>query len=390
MVRPNPAEVRQRFGWRGWALAAVCMTVDVVFWGGGTAIRFGGELPAGVVYVAAALMCLGLAQVLRRPRAVFWAAWCYTLAWGLVLPTYEPFTALLFATYFVTRDQPATVARWYVHATAVPWALNTANAVALSHPDPVGVVVIAGTWCLITALVWMAGLFAFRTVQLARARAEVHQAELTATVQDERVRMARELHDIVAHSVSAIVLQSAGAQRVMKTDDPVVAGALQTIEATSTTAMRELRRLLGVLVDDTGEPSAGFARLGELDELLASTRGCGIHVRISHAGRRRALPPAFEHAIYRTVQEALANVIRHGGPGSRVEIDLAWDPARLGVSIRSVSAGQPGTAVASAGSGLGLRGLAQRLQDLGGECTWSRDGDDRFTVTAWLPLVAAD
>lgn len=388
MIRPGPARPRRASGWLGWPLAAAAMTVDLVFWGGGTATRFGGSIPPAVVYLAAALMCLGLTQASGVPQRVFSWAWCYSVGFGLLLPTYEPFTALLVATYFITRQRPLPVARWYVLATVVPWTVNTLNAIALSHPGAIGSVVIAATWCLITALVWMAGLFAFRTAELGKARAEIHRVELTATVQAERVRMARELHDIVAHSVSAIVLQSAGAQRVIRTDDPVAAGALRTIETTSTRAMRELRRLLGVLVDDAGEPEA-YARLDELDAVVEATAGCGIAVRCHQSGERRPIPRAFEHAVYRTVQEALANVIRHGGPGSSAEIDLGWQATRLDVTVRSHSGGGGGVRAADRGSGLGLNGLAQRLADLGGACSWRREGEDRFRLDAWLPVPDA-
>ena len=387
----DPASAsRPPLGWRGYALAGLAMVVDLVFWGGGTGTRFGGELPPVVVYVAAVLLWVGLGQAPRRPTAVFWCAWAYSLAGGLVLPTFEPFAALLLATYFITRFLPLAVARWYLLATAAPWAVNTVNAVALSHPDPVGIVVIAAIWCLITALVWMAGVFAFRTAELARARMEVHAAELTATVQAERVRMARELHDIVAHSVSAIVLQSAGAQHAMRTPDPVVGGALRTIEATSTQAMRELRRLLGVLVDDSGQPTVGYARLSELDHLIAATRACAIEVSIRHSGEPHALPPAFEHAVYRTVQEALANVMRHAGPGSSADVAFGWRADRVEVTVQSEARGDHSPVDGSVGSGLGLPGLAQRLRDLGGECTWRRVGESGFVVTAWLPLSAPD
>lgn len=384
--QPSVSHRRSTLAW--WAVAVGAMALDLLLWGGNTATRGGGSVAAPVIYAVAVAMTATLATVTQRPMATYVAAWAYTIGWGLLLPTYEPFTALLVATYYLARHFPAHQARWFALGTTAPWAVNTVNAALLTHADAASIAVTGFIWCVLTGMAWMAGTYGYRTQELMQLREVTLRAEASLSAQQERLRMARELHDIVAHSVSAIIFQAAGAQHVMHHDDPQVLRVLRTIETTGTQAMRELRRLLGFLLTpdlDDVHLIDSTASLRSLDSLLETTRACSVDVRFAERGDRRVLAPRADHAAYRVVQESLANAIRHGGPGSTAEVSLAWEPDHLQLVVNSRSGSQPTSDGATEHSGHGLDGLRARMYDLGGTFDSDATGDGGFLVSAQVP-----
>ncbi|MFB7353666.1 sensor histidine kinase [Streptomyces gardneri] len=233
---------------------------------------------------------------------------------------------------------------------------------------------------------------------LAAEREQEARARQSAT--EERLRIARELHDILGHSVSLIHVQSGAAlHRLSKNPAPeaglaTAAEALEAVKSTSKDALRELRATLGVLrrADEATptSPASGLALLGELAE---RARSAGLDVRTSVTGTPVPLPPPVDLAAYRIVQESLTNVTRHSGART-VRIALDWDDrsdtatrTHAGARVLRLRIADDGGGAPDGGpSGSGIRGMAERARALGGELT-AGNADGGFLVDARLPLT---
>ena len=229
---------------------------------------------------------------------------------------------------------------------------------------------------------WLVGVLVRARRQAAalagRNAALQQQAEQAAAT--ERTRIARELHDIVAHHLSVVVLQAAGARASGKAAD----AALEKIEHSGRQALAETRRLLGVL-RDTGEETglAPQPGIGELDALTTSVRAAGLPVNLVISGDSTALPAAVDVSVYRIVQEALTNVLKHSG-AARACVTIGCADRAVTIEITDDGTGEPGER-APAG-GLGLAGMRERVAIFGGElCAGPRAGGG-FAVRARLPL----
>ena len=217
-----------------------------------------------------------------------------------------------------------------------------------------------------------------RAARLERDREEQARAAVT----QERGRIARELHDIVAHSVSVMVIQAQAGQRLIS--DAAQAGtAFRSIEASGREALVELRRLLAILrtADDqlVIGPQPG---LGSLDSLIEQVREAGLPVDLRVEGQQVPVPPGVDLSAYRIVQEALTNTIKHAGP-AKAGVILRYDTSALELEITDTGTGTaPG-----AGTGHGLIGMRERTTLLGGDLvTGSRDAGG-YLVRARLPLA---
>ena len=241
---------------------------------------------------------------------------------------------------------------------------------------------------LIVFLCWLVG----RTVRLRlRHAAELHEAaalaaeqrerEAQQAVADERRRIAREMHDVVAHSISIMVVQAGGARRILATDPDRAEQAAVRIRQAGSGALAEMDILLGVLetVPD-GAPQPG---LDELDELVERTREAGLPVTLESRGARRPLPADAEPALYRVVQEALTNAIKHAG-GATTRVALVWGEDAL--ELRVVDLGDGGPSPELTGAGHGLIGMRERMRVHGGELEAGPRRGGGFEVVARLPL----
>jgi signal transduction histidine kinase len=202
-------------------------------------------------------------------------------------------------------------------------------------------------------------------------------------VSEERLRIARELHDVVAHSMSVIAVQAGTGRMVIDDDVEHARRALGAIEETSKRALDEMRRLLGVLRADTpdGAALAPVPTLDDLDRLVAYAVEGGTPVDVSVGGDRRKAPAGIELAAYRVLQEALTNVRRHA-PGAPARIHLAYEPAELVVIVENPLAdGQPATGSA----GHGLVGMRERVSLYGGTFEAGPHPDGTFKVSARIP-----
>lgn len=376
---------------------ALAYAAEMLFWGGDARLRWGGALPPAVVFVGTAVVYAVLFVRRAHSVRVFVVVWIFTVGAAVALPRMEPFVALLVMLFTVAQRRPGETARLALGASAVPVTIDAYNAYALSSGAPARFVFPLAIWIVVALAVWSVGRSAHRAHERARhSEAALAEAAARATAV-ERARVARELHDILTHSVSAMILQAAGARALAgrapadQTTDARVVAALRTIEDAGTQAMRELHRLLGLLrtqdgdLPDEGTDVGDRPSIGRLDGLIESTRDSGQVVAVSTVGSPVALDPSVDLAAYRVVQESLSNAMRHAGRDGRVDVGIEWHPQRLDLRIRSAP-GFPGELPAgSGGLGLGLLGLQERVELVGGRFQAGPvDGD--FLTSASFPL----
>lgn len=252
------------------------------------------------------------------------------------------------------------------------------------------VVVVVASWAL--ARLRHVRLAYFHLVEERARRAEADREERAqAAVREERARIAREMHDIVAHSLAVIVTQAQGGELVAAKSPQRATLALNTIAATGRLALADMRRLLGVLraeVPGQAEKQNLYSgpqpTLAELPQLLERVRAAGLDVHRSDDGVARPVGTATELTVYRLVQEALTNALRHAGPGTRAELNLAWNSHALTVTV-----GDDGRGVTTHanGDGHGLIGMRERVAVLGGTLTAGPRPQGGFEVCAVVPAV---
>ncbi|MFF2009623.1 sensor histidine kinase [Streptomyces sp. NPDC058195] len=232
---------------------------------------------------------------------------------------------------------------------------------------------------------------ALRGLAVARTRLVV-QEELTAeerarrTLLEERNRIARELHDVVAHHMSVISIQAQVVPHLVDNPSDELRENVEGIRRNAVDALTELRRVLGVLRSEDPLPQAARhapqPTLGQLGELVGNARAAGLAVTAGTTGQRRPLAPGVDLSAFRIVQEALSNAIRHA-PGARVRVEVGYQPATVTVRITNTA---PDRAVPPArGEGHGLLGMRERTAMLGGELATGATPDGGFDVTAILP-----
>ena len=310
--------------------------------------------------------------------------------------------AIAFAT---VADRSRPLLRWIT-------VVATVGGVAYSqtlpgHHQPYDAIIQAS----IFGAAWAIGtLTRQRRAALAAASSRAVRAEASRDVAAanaaaaERVRIARELHDVVAHHVSLIAVQAEAVGALLPARPAEASASADAIAVTARQAMTELRRLLGVLRFNSAEqdPSPERSRLtpapslSRLDELLTSVRGSGLPVTCQVSGPAAALPPGVDLTAYRIVQEALTNALRHA-PGSSATVALTYEAGHVSLEVTNTSPQPPATATpatpvtsatsATLAGGYGLAGIAERVASCGGSLTLGPTLDGGFTVSARLPLT---
>jgi signal transduction histidine kinase len=217
-----------------------------------------------------------------------------------------------------------------------------------------------------------------------RARLAERERDVAAreAVVEERARIARELHDAVAHSVSMIVIQAGAERRVLGDIDGSTREVLQTIEQIGRSALTEMRRLVGMLRTDAADRLAPQPTLADLPTLMTQVREAGLPVEFRVDGESRELPVGIELSAYRIVQEALTNALKHAG-GAHAAVSVRYGPDSLELEIADDGAG---TAADVPGGGHGLAGIRERVTLYGGKFDASARQDGGFAVRVLLPL----
>ncbi|HEY4459770.1 MAG TPA: sensor histidine kinase [Pseudonocardiaceae bacterium] len=330
----------------------------------------------------------GLALIWRRrqPRAVLAVALVGVLVFTAL--GYVSYAALItppIALYTVALTAPVreAVILGIVTLLALGGVAVTGPSAGVSSGD----IALAG---LVAAavLAGIAGANRRSYIDAVRARSELiertHQERTQRSIDAERLRIARELHDVVAHTMSTINVQAGVAAYVTEDLPPATAAALQAIKTASKDGLRELRAILAVLRQaddpDTNQPQPGMARL---DALVAGVIAAGVPTSVVTTGSApRSLPPAVDLATYRIVQESLTNTIRHAGPATAT-VEVSYGDRELCLRITDTGRGPTDTPTSD---GHGLIGMRERAAAVGGRLHVGRAPGGGFEVSAHLPL----
>jgi signal transduction histidine kinase len=349
-----------------------------------------------LVWLYGLLMLVPLAWRDRAPVTVFAIQSVLTVFAWPIMPHYTPVAGIVVALYAVAfhRDQKTSLLT--LLASVVPLGVGAAVAFrsfptfAQQLQSFIGNAVFLA---IITAGVYGVGRIT-RASQQHVQHLESERETVREAVYAERGRIARELHDIVSHAVTAIVLQAAGAARVASTNFAQVTQSLTNIETTGKQAMAELRRLLGVLeATDPGSYAGSRGELGpqpglteDLTMLLTSLRDAGMPVTVHVEGTPRNLDPSIDLTAYRIVQEGLTNVLKHAGVKSNPHLRLVWEPCSLVIQIDNdidLAQARRGQALSV---GRGLVGLRARAHATGGRLHAGPHPNGGYRLTANLPL----
>jgi signal transduction histidine kinase len=336
-----------------------------------------------VAAAAGLILMLSLAWRRRAPLVVLGVAIATSGVANVVGVLHEattPAIALVVAVYTVGRHTSGLRAAVGGLGTAALIAVNVAEQFSLGDLLLIAMI-LGGAWLAGRAIRYRRErerTLERLTIDLEREREE----KARAAVAEERVRIARELHDVVAHAISVIVLQARGGRRSLATDPGETREALDMIEATGSEALAEMRRLLGMLRRDDEEIAlAPQPSVRYLDALAAQVREAGLPVDLSVEGEPTELPPGVDLSAYRIVQEALTNALKHAGPAT-ARVVVRYRENNLELDIADTGAG----ASASDGEGHGLAGMRERVWLYGGKIeAGPRDGGG-FAVRARLPL----
>ena len=300
---------------------------------------------------------------------------------GVMLP-------MLVATYTVGRRLPPRRAWWGLVIAAGFW-------LSWSSLDPTGQ---HGTtierlltliWLAPSVIAWLLGLVVRLTVQNAEQRRVNRRALASQAVAEERNRIARELHDVIGHSVSVMTVQASAVRRRLTPDQAAERQALETVEAVGREALAEMRRMVGVLRqsgDETQlEPPPG---LDQLDRLADKFRTAGLPVELQVNGAVQALAPGLDLTAYRLVQEGLTNTLRHARNPRSAAVVIDYGTERIQLAVRDD--GQPAVgATHSPEPGSGLLGMRERVAVYGGSLVAQVRPEGGFELVATLPLVSA-
>jgi signal transduction histidine kinase len=362
-----------------WVVAGL---YGLLVWAALPRLRFEPLLPLLIV----ALVGLPIALARRRPLAgfavVLVAGWLGmagigSLEWILLAPAGLVLYVVAARCSTAVALSCLALSMWVAVATALPDFRSTGAVI------PVAMLLVAS---------WVLG----RAVNQHRRYAEAvlaHRAEIAALeverasrqAVEERLRIARDLHDLVAHSMSVITVQAGFGNLVFDDDQAAARQALGTIEYTGRQALTEMRQLLGVLRAPDGSPAAALRPapgLGDLDGLVAATAAAGVQVEVVVTGTAVPLPPGPDSCAFRVVQEALTNVVKHAGADTaRVSLDYRPD----GLEIEIVDSGNAALAAGELAPGHGLVGMHERVALCGGTVSAEPRPEGGFRVSVRLP-----
>ena len=359
-----------------------------------------GTIPTTVGVLAGLTMPVALAW--RRTNPVASSVTVYAAALAHVLAGQQLVFAdnLIFVALFsVTVYGPLWARRTALGSAIFGCFLQAAMLTYRSDPSGLNSLVAGGTiFTLLSALVlttWAIALVRRSRVELVErlaeraARLEVErdqQAQIATAA--ERTRIAREMHDIVAHSLSVVIAQADGGRYAAAADPTAATHALTTISETGRAALADMRRILGVLRSDDSDDGdlAPQPADADLEELVAHVRDAGLKVALVRMGTARAHPPGAGLTVYRIAQEALTNILRHAGPAAQATVLVQWTPTHL---VLQIDDDGRGAAATSDGAGHGLLGMRERATMLGGTLTAGPRAGGGYRIRAEIPLPGA-
>jgi signal transduction histidine kinase len=308
--------------------------------------------------------------------------------------------AILILLYTLAAYTPRRTSVWGLAVCLAGSAVGIVRWINLTNHGVLGWLIAGATlfagpallaWVLGDSMRYRRAYYASLEDRAARLEAERDtQARIAAVA--ERARIARELHDVIAHNVSVMVVQADGASYALDADPGRAREALAAISATGRQALAEMRRLLGVLRrEEEGGTSerAPQPGIGELGELLDKARGAGLPVSFTVEGEPQPLPGGIALAAYRIVQESLTNTRKHAGPVASASVTLRYSDAALVLAISDDGRGDLGGAAMPGATGHGLTGMRERVAMYGGSVAAGPRPAGGFEVVATLPLTLA-
>jgi signal transduction histidine kinase len=260
--------------------------------------------------------------------------------------------------------------------------VTIAVTIGIAATDPEGISVGGLAFFLLV----FGGTWLFGRAIRRRRQSERHlERRAEVAVAEERARIARELHDIVAHAISVIVVQARGGRRALADSTEEASASFDAIESTGELALTEMRRLLGMLRASDEEiaraPQPSIAHVGELVEQIRAT---GLPVELSVHGEASELPPGVDVSAYRIIQEALTNALKHAGP-ARARVLISYEPDELAIEIVDDGAGDTSPTV----GGHGVIGMRERVSVFGGDLAAGPRPEGGYALRARLPLASA-
>jgi signal transduction histidine kinase len=383
------------------AIAVVVAALQVAGTYGAAHHYHGGTAPSPVEYAVVAVAGLVLAARRRFPVCVLAVTGALSVGYWALAQVPSPIflcDIIALVTVVLARKRAAAVLALVGYYAGYQW-LPVLTGVRPA-PSPLAAVLAAAGLAVLLGAAELLRLRRQRAAAIARSRAD--QARRQAS--EERLRIARDLHDVVAHNISVINVQANTALHLIDRQPERAAAALTAIHEVSKQALAELRSVLGVLREDgAGAPRAPSPGLGRLGDLAGSADSAGLTVRIERLGEQRPLPAEVDVAAYRIVQEALTNSARHA-PGSTATISIRYSAADVVVGVDddggtgATRAARPSSSAGSSGGngsggdgsgGNGVAGMTERAQALGGSLQAGPRPGGGFRVRARLPLNGA-
>jgi signal transduction histidine kinase len=360
-----------------------------------------GEVAVGLALVQSTPVLLAM----YRPMAAWWLSFAGTITVALLTLDFRvspgdvwPWTPLGLQTHLLVLILVALRVR--VRAMAGIWLLTVLTGMALvgyryegtisaSSNLPV-MAILSGTALVVVAAVRGRS----EAMELLAEQAHMTSAERSRrTLLEERARISRELHDVVAHHMSVIAIQAEAAPYRVTNPPEELSASFATIRRNAVDALSELRRVLDLLRAEEGDRAESDRdepqpTLGGLEEIVANVRDAGLSVETAVTGGARALPSGVELSAYRIVQEALSNALRHA-PDSEVRVEISY--VLGGVGLRVTNGPSSNTSVqAATGTGHGLLGMRERVAMLGGEFSAGPTGGGGYEVAAFLPVTQSE
>ncbi|KJL18657.1 Sensor histidine kinase DesK [Microbacterium oxydans] len=368
----------------GYAVALLIASV-VFVWLGGTSTMLLRTWPWGVVAI---IQCVAVAFRVHRPAWALAIVWCGVALQLSLTQEIGPQNASVLIVLYAAGRYGNVATRWAGLASAAVGGGLAGWYLAVVLPDGMGhdrgsvlFLTVAATAML--TLAWITG---FLLAVLRRAEKDRIAAALAAerathlvAVEEERSRVARDMHDVVAHSLTVMIAQAEGARLIAETNGGASPPALMAIAEAGRTALTDVR---GVLADlRAGSRENAHPSLSRLDRLIAEMRTAGLSIALRVEGTPRTLPAAVDMTAFRVIQEALTNALRHGDASASADALLRWNDQELQITVTN----QTRLHAADAGRGHGLIGMSERVQLTGGTMTAERTDDRLFRVHASLP-----